>query len=59
MLEERIWSLHCNGERVGDIAAKLNEPPDSVRYSITKHWRADKEEASENRKPGSGKGRRW
>lgn len=39
--EERIWSLHCRGYAVPEIAAKLKTDTGRVRRIIVDKWAGD------------------
>lgn len=41
-LIERVWSLHCRGKTVTEIARRLVIEPAEARFIITSIWRADK-----------------
>lgn len=43
-LRERVWSLHCRGNAISQIADKLNVPEWQVRVIICDKW-ADMEGA--------------
>lgn len=41
-LTERVWSLHCRGKTVSEIAKRLVIKPGEARYVICEIWRKDK-----------------
>lgn len=36
---ERVWSLHCRGRAISEIAEKLGAREAMVRLAITEKWR--------------------
>lgn len=40
---DKIWSLHCSGAPVGEIAATLGVRMEDVRRAIVRQWRLDRD----------------
>ena len=41
-LRERVWSLHCRGKTLTEIAKRLAIEPDEARAIICETWSMDK-----------------
>lgn len=41
-LTERVWSLHCRGKTVNEIAKGLAIEPGEARLIICEIWKSDK-----------------
>lgn len=42
---DKIWSLHCSGAPIGEIAATLGVRKEDVRRAIVRQWQVDREAA--------------
>lgn len=58
-LGNQVWSMHCQGKTVPEIANKLHLPKEEVKRRIIDIWYDDKEDLRKIKQQREGKDFAW